>query len=633
MTTTKFITSYYAGYVVPANTNIYVISTGYIGASGLLAHSTTTITNDGRIVTGPGRIYSGVDLYAGGVVVNGSAAYTGALIQGHRSGVALYAAGAVSNFGTIRGVGDISYGGGFGIDIAGAGTVTNGTNRDTGATVSGYTAIALEGVGTVTNYGVIDGLGAGAFDDGVSLAAGGTVINGSGTDRTALIEGGGAIAIGGAAGTIRNSGTLLATSYGFAAMLDAGGTLANGSLNNSHALIQGSSGIYISGASATNLGVISAVGDYGVGASLASGASLVNGAAGHASAMIEGVLGVYGAPSSPGMTVTNFGTIAGTGGTALLFASVSDELVVEAGCAFQGAVSGGGGSLDLASGAGTLSGLAGGNVTVSGSMATTTFSNFDAVIVGAGASFVDTGAVTVAAGDVLSAQGSLTIGGKAKASVVNAGEIQVGGLTASLLINGAVTNTGTLDSFGGTMTVTGAVTGKGVVQLNGISTIHFVAGFTENVTFETASFATLELGQSQGYTGTITGFSTVGGSMLDLDDIAFVSASEATYSGTSTSGVLTVTDGTHTAHINLKGNYLASTFVCASDGHGGTIIHDPTRAHASAAAAQPLTPIQPFAAAMASLGGGPGEASHAGGAWTAPAPTLSRPRTGGGVTF
>jgi hypothetical protein len=38
---------------------------------------------------------------------------------------------------------------------------------------------------------------------------------------------------------------------------------------------------------------------------------------------------------------------------------------------------------------------------------------------------------------------------------------------------------------------------------------------------------------------------------------------------------LSVTDGTHTANIALLGNYLASSFVSSSDGHGGTLITDP----------------------------------------------------------
>jgi hypothetical protein len=44
---------------------------------------------------------------------------------------------------------------------------------------------------------------------------------------------------------------------------------------------------------------------------------------------------------------------------------------------------------------------------------------------------------------------------------------------------------------------------------------------------------------------------------------------------TGSGGILNVTDGTHSANIALIGNYLASTFVPASDGHGGTAVHDP----------------------------------------------------------
>jgi hypothetical protein len=47
-----------------------------------------------------------------------------------------------------------------------------------------------------------------------------------------------------------------------------------------------------------------------------------------------------------------------------------------------------------------------------------------------------------------------------------------------------------------------------------------------------------------------------------------------TESQTNTSGVLSVTDGTHTAQIRLLGQYAASQFAMASDGHSGTMISD-----------------------------------------------------------
>ena len=64
---------------------------------------------------------------------------------------------------------------------------------------------------------------------------------------------------------------------------------------------------------------------------------------------------------------------------------------------------------------------------------------------------------------------------------------------------------------------------------------------------------------------------------IDFADISFSSVEAPTYSGNELGGMLTVTDGTHTANIALLGNYIASTFVAAGDGCGGTSIvnHQP----------------------------------------------------------
>jgi hypothetical protein len=110
----------------------------------------------------------------------------------------------------------------------------------------------------------------------------------------------------------------------------------------------------------------------------------------------------------------------------------------------------------------------------------------------------------------------------------------------------------------------------------------FAGAFSQNVAF-TAGGGTLELANSQGFAGVISGFSKTGGTSLDLGDIGFVSGTtKATYSGTKTSGILTVTDGTHTAKLHLTGNYLASTWTLTSDGHGGTTVTDPTPQTAAA---------------------------------------------------
>jgi hypothetical protein len=66
-----------------------------------------------------------------------------------------------------------------------------------------------------------------------------------------------------------------------------------------------------------------------------------------------------------------------------------------------------------------------------------------------------------------------------------------------------------------------------------------------------------------------------GNDSIDFADINFATIQTPTFSGTSSGGTLSVTDGTHTANIALLGNYMASTFVASSDGQGGTSVVDP----------------------------------------------------------
>jgi hypothetical protein len=86
---------------------------------------------------------------------------------------------------------------------------------------------------------------------------------------------------------------------------------------------------------------------------------------------------------------------------------------------------------------------------------------------------------------------------------------------------------------------------------------------------------TLKLDDSQHFAGTVVGL--VGQDALDLADITFTNGTTTAtlMNATSAGGTLHVTDGTHQANIALLGNYMASTFVAASDGHGGTTVTDP----------------------------------------------------------
>jgi hypothetical protein len=225
------------------------------------------------------------------------------------------------------------------------------------------------------------------------------------------------------------------------------------------------------------------------------------------------------------------------------------------------------------------------------------------VEIGPTTSFSTAGAVSLAAGQTVIAAGALTLGDKSD----------------------KVVNGGLVETLGGTIVAAGKVSGKGSFAIDG-GLLDCASSFGQNVAF-TGVAGTLELAKSQSYGGTIGGFSKTGGTFLDLSDIAFTGSGEATFSGTTKSGVLTVTDGTHTAHIKLSGNYTTSTFVASSDGHGGTIVIDP-RAPAPLAASIDPAPAHRFIAAMAGLAGpsaSPVSGSRDGG--RACLPMLARPAT------
>src|SRR5262249_39084443 len=90
---------------------------------------------------------------------------------------------------------------------------------------------------------------------------------------------------------------------------------------------------------------------------------------------------------------------------------------------------------------------------------------------------------------------------------------------------------------------------------------------------------TLKLANSSSFAGTVAGMS--GQDAIDFGYIDPANVQHPTSSGTASSGTLTVPDGSHTANIALLGDYVASTFVTSSDGHGGTNVVDPSATETS----------------------------------------------------
>jgi hypothetical protein len=509
-------------------------------------------------------------------------------------------AGEYSSYG-VGGLGGV---GGDGIRFTAGGEIVN------------YGAVA-GGAGGVGGYGYTRSGQSARGGDGVALTAGGGLVNagaivgGQGAAGAGAFDhhngaGGGAGVRLGAGGDILNTGTVSggqggAGSYG-GRMGGAGGS--------------GGDGIDLAGGGTlVNLGLVQGAAGGQGGASHHQGGTGPTGAAG---------VGVYAGPGGAA-TVTSAGTIAG-GVDSLVFASASDVLIADAGARFVGAVVGGGGTFDLGAGNGQIGGL-GGAGQVSGDVVAS-FSGFGAYGVAAGGHWTLSGTNALGAGQSLAEDGVLDVASsldEAQGASIDIGASGVlrfeGG--ASILAGGFV-NSGLLATAGASVEIDGAVGGFGKVAIqDGI--LSFESTFSQGVNFSGRT-GQLALARSQSFLATISGFAANGQQSLDLGDIAFVSAGEAVFSGNAQGGLLTVSDGTHTAHLRLNGAYLGDAFTAASDGRGGVVI----TAVATAQVGLPLPAMtHAFVAAMAGLGdsgaGSPG--SLAVQPWPTVHATLTAPRT------
>lgn len=97
--------------------------------------------------------------------------------------------------------------------------------------------------------------------------------------------------------------------------------------------------------------------------------------------------------------------------------------------------------------------------------------------------------------------------------------------------------------------------------------------FSGSVTFA-GSTGTLTIADAAGFNGNIAGQLAIG-DVIDLSGITAGASAIISYSGNNSPGTLTVSDGANVANIALLGNYMASSFVASSDGHGGTSVIDP----------------------------------------------------------
>ncbi len=502
-----------------------------------------------------------------------------------------------SNFRTIRGSDDNFGVGAFlsGYLAPGLGSLTNGSATDTTALIVGHVGATVETDDTLTNFWTVSGTGGFA----VSLATATSRLNaeaGSVFEGKILIEGGLADFVGGVS-TVSGLETVLGGTIKGAGTVSLDGDVSEFGPGTRLTV----AGVIVSGA-ATQVNVYT---DLTYAKLWAQTAGTLAVGAGHR-------MTFTGANDIFSGTLTGAGTVAFTRGSDTLdnlTLSAASLVIDTARVTLQGVIVlttsliATTANLIVAASGATLSG--GGRLTLSdnatnrllGASVTATLTNVNDTIAGVGRLGGGTMILVNQAGGVI--DGDATLGlviDTGANTIANAGTIEATG-AGGLTIAGAVANTGVLAATVGTLTVNGAVTGAGKVLIDG-GTADFTSTFNQKVRFVTGAAGVLELARSRIYTGAIVGFSRTGDTSLDLADIAFGGSTRVSYSGTTTSGVLTVTDGTHSAHIKLRGDYTASTFNVSSDGHGGTTLVDPTR-----------SPPHVFIAAMAGMG-----ASGAGGA-------------------
>ncbi len=137
-----------------------------------------------------------------------------------------------------------------------------------------------------------------------------------------------------------------------------------------------------------------------------------------------------------------------------------------------------------------------------------------------------------------------------------------------ILTDTAVTNDGTIEITSGTLKLTGEIgSGNGPVgsvQIDAGALFELNGSDTQNVVFH-GEGAKLQIDSCE-FNGSLVDLAAT--NKIDLRVIGYGSNTTGTYA----SGVLTITDGTHSIEMTLVGNYEDGHFAGASDGNGGTLI-------------------------------------------------------------
>jgi len=512
-----------------------------ITASGVLS-----LLSERNFTTSVGTFTDGGLLSLGGVTFT----------ESHK--LSISNSGAASGYGTISGTisdaGTISAIGGSLVltgTLTGTGKLTAATGATLDLTTGGTLTEHITGNGTLQLDTAAYTLG-GTSSISINSLTVDSSLSGTGTISSAVTDVGTITANGGVLkfiGAVSGAGSLAASS---SATLDltAGGALTE--------TISGSGALQLDGTTAYTL----SSGTISIANILVDTSSTLSGYGTIASAMTDS-----GTIAANGGTLFLSGSIGGT--TGVLQAATSSVLDILGGGTLGSSIAGSGTVLlasNLIAAASTLT-VSATNVTESANL---TISSGNTFTESSGDTFILAGGSS-----------ALTLGLSGNSCTINNNGIIESTGSGGSNIAGTFTNSGTVILTSGNLSFLDAadtIAGTGTFQIDSTGTLTLAAGTGAGqlINFENMA-GTLDLNFGTSLAGTITDF--VSGSVIDLLNDSYSSSFSVSYSGSSSSGVLSISEIIHgtfeqIASLNFSGNYTGAvgTFTAANDGHGGTAI-------------------------------------------------------------
>jgi hypothetical protein len=499
-------------------TNGSATASNTISGAGTIGDAHLTLINNAKGVIDGNGIYNSLTLDTGANTITNAGTLDGATAQG------LIVASAVGNSNLIEALGRNSL-------------------------------IAIEGNVVNTTKGIILASGTGAQVDLEGSTVTGGTFKTTGTNAAINVTGGGTSTLDGSGAglPVNNAGNL--------AVSDDTTLRLKGTINNTNTVT------LLAGADVTDLMISAAVLLAGSGHINLSGVNDAIVSDGSAAALTDG-------SATAGNTIAGLGTI----GDSHLDIVNSAKGIVDASDA-------GGGMLivDAASfsNAGILEATRHGVLLLESDVANTATGQMKALASGAhidldGAT-ISGGAISTVAGSLIEATNAATASTISGAKVTNAGTLGAEG--GDLTITGAVANTGNLDANGYHLAIDGAVTGAGKGTIEGTGILEFGLASSAKITFGPGATGQLWLDSATSvankFTGTVTGFAS--GDHVDFGAIDYTTGNgqlKFVENAAHTSGVLTVSDGSHSEALTLMGNYVLADFNTQQDvNHHVDLLH------------------------------------------------------------